>query len=76
LASPDGRKADEVRLKERMTRSCTNFGLMHLGEGDAKLAMQAFRQAMMRGGVSPRGLLLFCRAWMKSIRTRSKWSHG
>lgn len=66
LRSADGRIADAARLKARMTRSCTNFGLMHLAEGDPKLALQAFRQAMVEGGVSTRRLILLFRAWMSA----------
>jgi len=68
VTGPDGRQADAARLRGRLTRSCTNFGLMHLGSGDARLAMYAFKQAMVQGGVTPRGLLLVVRAWLKSLQ--------
>lgn len=66
LRSPDGRMADARMLQERMTRSCTNFGLMHLGEGDPRLAMQAFRQAIAHGGLNIRRVVLLMRAAMRA----------
>lgn len=68
MSSPDGRQGDAKKLRARMARSCTNFGLIHLGGGDPRLAIQAFRQAIDEGGLTASRILLLARAWVKVLQ--------
>lgn len=64
---PDGSRVPDRRLDDRLYRICFSHGLIHYARGSARIARQAFREAIGHVGARPKAWIYWALASLKLL---------